>query len=96
MSDKSQLSVPGWGSGFLVEFRKDIYTEEYLRKLGLNERQIKAVDHIKEYNIINLSSYKFLIKNLSEKTLYRDLQDLVDKNILKEIGEKKGRKYELA
>jgi ATP-dependent DNA helicase RecG len=31
-----------------------------------------------------------------EKTLYRDLQDLVDKNILKEIGEKKGRKYELA
>ena len=46
--------------------------------------------------IINLSSYKALIKNVSEKTLYRDLQDLVDKNILKEIGEKKGRKYELA
>ena len=83
-------------SGFLVEFRKDIYTEEYLRKLGLNERQIKAVDHIRENKIINLSSYKSLIKNVSEKTLYRDLQDLVDKNILKEIGEKKGRKYELA
>ena len=79
-----------------MEFRKDIYTEEYLRKLGLNERQIKAVDHIKENKIINLSSYKALIKNVSEKTLYRDLQDLVDKNILKEIGEKKGRKYELA
>jgi len=79
-----------------VEFRKDVYTEEYLRKLGLNDRQIKAVDHIKENKIINLSSYKALIKNVSEKTLYRDLQDLVDKNILKEIGEKKGRKYELA
>jgi len=83
-------------SGFLVEFRKDIYTEEYLRKLGLNDRQIKAVDHIKENKIINLSSYKALIQNVSEKTLYRDLQDLVDKNILKEIGEKKGRKYKLA
>ncbi|MCD6295912.1 MAG: putative DNA binding domain-containing protein [Deltaproteobacteria bacterium] len=83
-------------SGFFVEFRKDIYTEEYLRKLGLNKRQIKAVDHIKENKIINLSSYKALIKNVSEKTLYRDLQDLVDKNILKEVGEKKGRKYELA
>jgi len=83
-------------SGFLVEFRKDIYTEEYLRSLGLNDRQIKAVDHIKENKIINLSSYKALIKNVSEKTLYRDLQDLVDKNILKELGEKKGRKYELA
>ena len=79
-----------------MEFRKNIYTEEYLRKLGLNERQIKAVDHIKENKIINLSSYKALIKNVSEKTLYRDLQDLVNKKILKEIGEKKGRKYELA
>ena len=79
-----------------MEFRKDIYTEEYLRKLGLNERQIKAVNHIKENKIINLASYKSLIKNVSEKTLYRDLQDLVDKNILKEVGEKKGRKYELA
>ena len=63
--------------------------------MGLNERQIKAVKHIKENKIINLSSYKALIKNISEKTLYRDLQDLVDKNILKEIGEKRGRKYEL-
>jgi len=29
--------------GFSVYFRKDIYTEEYLRSVGLNERQIKAV-----------------------------------------------------
>ncbi len=43
--------------------------------------------HIKENKIINLSSYKALIKNVSEKTLYRDFQDLVDKKILKEIGE---------
>jgi len=79
-----------------VTFYKDKWNEENLKKLGLNERQIKAVKHIKENKIINLSSYKALIKNISEKTLYRDLQDLVDKNILKEIGEKRGRKYELA
>ena len=29
--------------GFSVVFSKDIYTEEYLRDLGLNKRQIKAV-----------------------------------------------------
>jgi len=79
-----------------VTFYKDRLNEENLKKLGLNARQIKAVKHIKENKIINLSSYKALIKNISEKTLYRDLQDLVDKNILKEIGEKRGRKYELA
>ena len=79
-----------------VTFYKDKWNEENLKKLGLNDRQIKAVAHIKENKIINLSSYKALSKNVSEKTLYRDLQDLVAKNILKEIGEKRGRKYELA
>ena len=78
-----------------VTFYKDKWNEESVKKLGLNDRQIKAVDYIKENKIINLSTYKDLIKNVSEKTLYRDLQDLVAKNILKEIGEKKGRKYEL-
>ena len=76
-----------------VTFYKDKWNEENLKKLGLSARQIKAVKHIKENKIINLSSYKVLIENISEKTLYRDLQDLVDKNILKEIGKKRGRKY---
>jgi ATP-dependent DNA helicase RecG len=79
-----------------VIFYKNKWDEQNLKKLGLNDRQIKAVGYIKENRIINLSSYKDLIKNVSEKTLYRDLQDLVTKNILKETGEKKGRKYELA
>jgi len=81
--------------GFQVEFRKDIYTEEYLRGLGLNERQIKAVMYVKERCGINLSSFKTIIPDVSDKTLYRDLQGLVEKSILKVIGEKKGRKYEL-
>jgi len=81
--------------GISVYFRKDIYTEEYLRKLGLNERQIKAVMYVKEKKSINLSSFKTIVFEVSEKTLYRDLQELVSKGILKELGEKKGRKYEL-
>jgi len=81
--------------GFSVIFRKDIYTEEYLRGLELSERQIKAVVYVKEKGSISLSSFKTLITGVSEKTLYRDLQDLVSKKILREMGEKKGRKYEL-
>jgi predicted HTH transcriptional regulator len=34
-------------------------------------------------------------RGFSEKTLYRDLQDLVNKGVLQELGKKKGRKYEL-
>ena len=82
--------------GFLVVFNKDIYTEEYLKGLGLNERQIKAVMYVKGERSINLSSFKRIVPDVSTKTLYRDLQDLVSKGILREVGEKKGRKYELA
>jgi len=78
-----------------VVFYKDKFTEENLRKLGINERQIKAVMYVKEKNSINLSSFKTIVSEVSEKTLYRDLQELVNKGILKELGEKKGRKYEL-
>ena len=79
--------------GFSVTFQ--IYTEEYLRGMGLNERQIKAVMYVKETGEINLSSFKSLVTGVSEKTLYRDLQDLVSKGVLKQIGEKKWRKYKL-
>jgi len=84
--------------GFSVYFYKDIHTKENLNKMGLNERQIKAVMYVKEKKSINLSSFMSVAANfsVSEKTLYRDLQGLVSKGILKEVGEKKGRKYELA
>ena len=76
-----------------VIFYKDIYNEEYLRKLGLNERQIRAVMYLKEKGEITISEFKKMIPNVSEKTLYRDLKELVSKGLLVEVGEKKGRKY---
>ena len=35
-------------NGFSVIFRKDIYTEDYLKSLGLNERQTKSVIFVKK------------------------------------------------
>lgn len=81
--------------GFRVIFRKDIYTEEYFKNLDLNERQIKAVRFIKKYKKITLKDYKNLNPTLTEKTAYRDLKDIEKKNIIKAIGEKKGRYYML-
>lgn len=81
--------------GFSVYFHKNIYTGENLIKMGLNKRQIKAVMYVKERGSINLSSFKAVVPAVSEKTLYRDLQQLVSKGVLKELGEKKGRRYEL-
>ena len=77
--------------------RANLYiAKENLMKMGLNERQIKAVLYTKEKGYITISYFKKLIEEtVSEKTLYRDLQDMINRGILKEIGEKKGRKYEL-
>lgn len=81
--------------GFRVIFHKDIYHEEHLRGMGLNERQVLAMLKIRKEGTITLSKYKDLVPGVGQKTLYRDLQDLVDRDIIKPVGEKKGRRYEL-
>jgi ATP-dependent DNA helicase RecG len=85
---KSGLPAPVFEErfgGFLVIFRKDIYTEEYLEKLGLNERQIKAVMYVKEKEKITNGEYQEL-NTVSKRTATRDLNDLVERNILEQIG----------
>ena len=55
------------GAGFAVIFYKDIYTEENLRKMGLNERQIKAVMYVKEKGKIAIADYKEISPDVSKK-----------------------------
>lgn len=82
--------------GFSVYLRKDIYTEEYLRNLGLNERQIKAIIHVKKEGKITNRDYQE-INNCHRNTATRDLLELVAKKILKESGKKgAGAYYEIA
>jgi ATP-dependent DNA helicase RecG len=82
-------------SGFLVEFRKDIYTEEYLRKLGLNERQINAVAYVKEKGKITNKEYQELT-GVSRQMATIDLSEIVKKNVFERIGKAgKGIAYQL-
>jgi ATP-dependent DNA helicase RecG len=67
--------------GFSVVLRKDIYTEEYLRNLGLNERQIQAVMYVKEKGKITNKGYRE-ITGLSDEGARIDLNTLVEKKIL--------------
>jgi len=74
--------------GFSVYFYKDAYTEENLRKMGLNDRQIKAVGYVKEKGKITNKEYQgeFLI---SKPTATRDLSEMVEKGIFKLKGKGK-------
>jgi ATP-dependent DNA helicase RecG len=81
--------------GFSVYFYKDIYTEEKLRKMGLNERQITAVMYVKEKGKITNREYQEL-NQCSRNTASNDLRELVEKEILKESGKKgAGAYYEI-
>ncbi len=59
-----------------------------LRKLGLNERQIKAVFYVVNNGSISNGEYQKL-NNTSDRTALRDLEGLVSMNILIKKGQKK-------
>ncbi len=82
-------------SDISVEFRKDIYNEKYMHSLDLNERQVKAVLYVKKKGRITNKEYQE-INNTTDRTALRDLETLIEMNIIKRIGEKKGAYYELA
>jgi ATP-dependent DNA helicase RecG len=71
--------------GFRVIFRKDIYTEEYLLKKGLNQRQIKAVMYVKQKGRITNREYREMF-NIKNRMALIDLSDLCEKQILTRVG----------
>lgn len=74
-------------NGIRITFLKDIYTEEYLTKLNINERQIKAIIYIKQQGKITNTIYQTL-NNISKPTATRDLQDLLERQLIKRTGSK--------
>jgi len=82
--------------GFRVIFRKGIFNEEYLRGLGINERQIKAVLYVKEKEKITNKEYQE-ISNTIKRTASWDLAELVSLKIFEQIGTTgKGTEYFLS
>lgn len=57
--------------------------------LLLNERQEAMLEHLKQAERAKVSDFYSFFSNISSKTIQRDLQDLVAKNLLKREGEKR-------
>jgi len=73
-----------WG-GVVVTFFKDIYTEEYLTGLGLDERFRKVLLTVKAKGIIYNSQYQELF-GVSKRTASNDLKILTEKKLLLKMG----------
>ena len=82
-----------------VEFRtilaRDVYTESFLAKLDLNDRQLRAIKYVKVKGGITNKEYQEIC-NTSERTATRDLASLVSKGVFEQIGKTgKGTRYVL-
>ncbi len=82
--------------GFIVTLFKDRFSEEQLKKIGLNDRQIKAVLYVKERGRITNREYQE-INSVAKPTATRDLSELTDTyEVFKNSGFGAGSIYELA
>ena len=78
---------------FVITFRKSKLTEEYLEKLGLNQRQKKAVEYLLKHKKITNREYRQLNPNITDRTVLNDLNELISKDVVIAKGEKKYRYY---
>jgi ATP-dependent DNA helicase RecG len=61
--------------------------------LTVNERQARAIQYVRDHGRITNKDFQVLCPNVTPETLRMDLADLVDKNLLMRVGEKKGTFY---
>ncbi len=63
------------------------------RRLELNERQQTALEYIAKNQRIANRDFREMFSDVSEETIRRDLADLVEKDVLLKLGDKKGTYY---
>ncbi len=63
------------------------------RLMGLNERQMRALEYLSEHERIANREYQELCPDVSAETIRRDLADLVSRSILLKIGQKRATYY---
>ena len=85
-----EFQTDAWG--LTLSMQKDIFTEEYLTQLGLNERQRSALSYVREHGEITNSALQQLA-SVSRRTAGYDLSHLVKIGILELQGTRKAARY---
>ena len=71
--------------GFRVTLYRDPFAKTRLVALGLNERQLAVLDHLKREGRIDAATYR-RITGSPKPTATRDLDDLVSRGIIRPVG----------
>ncbi|MEQ9440950.1 MAG: ATP-binding protein [Cyclobacteriaceae bacterium] len=72
--------------GLELTFRREYFTQEQLAEANLNERQIKVLRHMQETRQAMTNSEYQDLAGTTKKTATRDLQDLVEKRMVINLG----------
>jgi len=67
----------------------DVYSEEHMRSVGLNERQMKAIEFIKHGEMMTMKEFIALFPAVNRRTLTRDLDHLIKLGLLIRKGKGK-------
>ena len=70
---------------FVITLWRDWLTDDVLAGFDLNERQKKAAIYLKTHGKISNSDYQ-KVTNCIKKTATRDLKDLKEKGVIKQVG----------
>lgn len=81
--------------GLQVNLFKNVYNKELLKEIGLNEKQIKAVEYVKMNGQITNREYRKIV-NVSDESARKDLNYLVQKNLFRIQGKGRNVRYVLS
>ncbi|OGD62971.1 hypothetical protein A2160_04375 [Candidatus Beckwithbacteria bacterium RBG_13_42_9] len=63
------------------------------KQISVSERQIKLIEKLKEIGEISVPDARQVLPMVSDDTILRDFNDLVEKKIIKKKGHTKGARY---
>ena len=81
----------------ILRLSKDARLKEKFggRQIYLTERQAKVIEYIQEIGYVQNQAFASIFPEISEDSVLRDINDLIEKGLIKKIGKTKAARYVL-
>lgn len=79
----------------ILKISKDVKLKEKFggKQIFLTDRQIKLIEYIQEVGYIQNQSFSSAFSDVSEDTILRDIQELIQNGLIKKVGSTKAARY---
>ncbi len=79
----------------ILKISKDVKLKERFggKQIFLTDRQIKLIEYIQEVGYIQNQSFSSVFSDVSEDTVLRDIQELIQSGLIKKVGSTKAARY---